>query len=158
MKLLTRKQYDRMLKTADKNTCFFCQWAKYQFIIKEFQNWLWVQNIAPYWYFHTMFVSKRHFVKESEMTVEEMAELIQIKEYAFNAIMKAKLIYPSGKNKGKPVEKFVYFHRFRVNTFDNVSGISRPDHFHSHFTPDIDHRWDSTLDKNAYKYPITDFL
>jgi len=158
MKLLTRKQYDAWIKQADPNTCFFCQWAKYQAVIKEFKNWLWVQNLAPYWYYHTMFMPKRHFTRESEMTVEEMAELIQIKEYAFNVVTKSNLKFPSGKDKGRPVDKFVYFHRLRINSFDSISGTIRPNHLHFHFTPDIDHRWDATLDENAHKYPITNYL
>lgn len=88
------------------------------------------------------------------MTIQEMAELVQIKEFAFDTMMNQKLFFPNGKQKGRPVEKFVFFHRFRVNKFDAVSGTMRPSHYHDHFSPDIDHRWDSTLDKDAFKYPI----
>jgi len=92
------------------------------------------------------------------MTIDEMAELVRIKEFAFDVVMSARLTFPNGRNKGQPVEKFVYFHRFRVNRFDPISGTMRPAHYHDHFCPDIDHRWDSTLNKDAKNYPITDFI
>ena len=156
-KLFTRHEYDtEFLPSIPKGTCSFCEWWRYQSVIKEFKHWLWIQNRAPYWYFHTMFIPKRHFVQESEMTLHEMADLVQAKDYAFEQV--SKLTFPAGKNKGKLVEKFVYFHRYRVNSFDAVSGTTRPDHFHDHFTPDIDHRWDTTLDDDAYQYPIINFL
>lgn len=153
--LLTRQQYDEWLKTVPEHDCTFCQWPKYQTLIKEFKYWVWINNKAPYWYYHTMFVPKRHFTKEADMTMDEMAELLHIKEYAFDKVMEAKLVFPGGKQKGRPVEKFVYFHRYRVNRFDPISGTMRPNHYHDHFSPDIDHRWDTTLDKDAYKYPFS---
>lgn len=157
-KLLTRAEYDIWYKQIPGTTCTFCQWNKYQNVIHEFKHWIWIENKAPYWYFHTMFVPKRHFEREEEMTLSEMADLIEAKQYAFDTVTKAKLVFPSGKLKGLPVEKFVYFHRYRQNRFDSVSGAMRPSHYHDHFSPDIDHRWDSTLDTDAVKYPIHKYL
>ena len=157
--LLTREQYDsEFIPNIPQGVCTFCDWKDYQRVIKESGYWVWIENLAPYWYYHTMFVPKRHFTKEADMTMAEMADLIKLKEYAVDIVMKSKLNYPSGKDKGRSIEKFVYFHRYRFNRYDPVSGTIRPDHYHDHFTPDVDHRWDSTLDKDAYKFSLKDNL
>jgi len=157
---MSAQEYDQMRKdeAGKPSVCKFCHWSEYQSILYQTKYWVWIENIRPYWFYHTMFIPKRHFSQEHEMTVAEMADLIQLKQLAFNVVMDSKLVFPSGINKDKPVEKFVYFHRFRVNRFDAITGTMGIDHFHDHFTPDIDHRWDSTLDEDAYKFPIGEYL
>ena len=145
-KLLSRKQYDKWVAELPKDKCTFCEWKKYNVVLKEFDYWIWVANIAPYWYWHTMFVPKRHFVEFNEQSFQEAAELLTVFDYAKKKFVDAKL----KRKDGKDVEKFVYFWRHRLNRYDPISGTVRPDHFHIHLAPDKDHLWDSTLDDDAY--------
>ena len=149
-KLLTRKQYDNWFKEIPENVCTFCDWEKYQIVLKEFEHWVWIANIAPYWKWHTMIISKRHFERYADMTFLEAAELTEVIGYGEKKMLDAKLV----RNDGSLVEKIVYFWRYRFNRFDPISGTIRPAHFHIHLTPDKDHLWDPIIDKDAYKVKI----
>lgn len=146
-KLLTRAQYDKWMAKLPKNMCTFCEWKEHQMVLKEFEHWVWIANLAPYWYWHTMIMSKRHFVEFDEMSFKEAGELPEVLAYTKKKFIDAKL----KRSDGKKVEKFVYFWRLRLNRYDPISKTIRPDHFHVHLAPDKDHLWDSTLDKDAYK-------
>lgn len=145
-KLMSRPEYDKWMAKLPAGTCTFCNWKEYQIILKEFENWVWIANLAPYWYWHTMIMSKRHFVKFTDMSMRENAELPTILDYIEKKFVDAKLV----RSDGVDVEKFVFFWRFRLNRFDPISKTVRPDHFHLHIAPDKDHLWDSTLDLKAH--------
>lgn len=153
-RLLSRIEYDEWLKILPKNTCTFCEYKKYQIILDEDDNWVWIANIAPYWRWHTMFVPKRHFVEFSEMTPEELGDLMKIYKRAI-----AKFRFKHLKRKdGSPIKKYVLFWRMRDDLLDKISGNIRPNHFHLHFTPDKDHLWDPTLDGDAHLFDIEEEL
>lgn len=147
-KLLTRTEYDSFMKALPENKCTFCEWEKYQVILKEFENWVWIANLSPYWKFHTMIVSKRHFEKYSDMTFKEAGELVKVIDYGEKKILDAKLV----RDDGTLIEKVVYFWRYRFNRFDPISGTIRPSHFHLHLCADKDHLWDGVLDQNATEW------
>jgi len=149
-KLLSRLEYDRWYKKLPANVCTFCNLDKYQLILKEFEHWVWIANLAPYWKYHTMIVSKRHFEKYSDMTFVEAGELVSVIDYGEKKMLEAKLT----RDDGGLIEKVVYFWRFRLNRFDRISGTVRPAHFHLHLTPDKDHLWDKVIDKDAHKWDI----
>lgn len=153
-KLLTRKQYDKYFKKIPDNVCTFCQWEKHQIILKEFEHWLWIANLAPYWRWHTMLIPKRHFVEYHEMTFLEAGELTTAILYANKRMLDAKL----EREDGTLVEKIVHFWRYRANRFDPQSGTVRPNHFHLHITPDKDHLWDPILDESPTEVDIVDKL
>lgn len=145
-KLLSRKQYDKWLRKLPEGICTFCDFKKYQIILKEFDYWVWIANLAPYWYWHTMIVPKRHFVEFDEMTFRESGELPEVLAHTKAKFLQSKVT----RNDGVRVEKFVYFWRLRINRFDPISGTTRPNHFHLHLAPDKDHLWDEILDNDAY--------
>jgi len=145
-KLLTREEYDIWFKDIPENACTFCDWKKYQIVLKEFEHWIWIANIAPYWKWHTMIIPKRHFEKYADMTFMEAGELVSVIDYGEKKLLESNL----KRSDGSKVEKVVYFWRFRFNRFDPVSGTVRPAHFHMHLTPDKDHLWDKILDKDAH--------
>jgi len=153
MKQMTRKQYDKWIKTLDPHICTFCDPSK-QIILKEFENWIWVANLAPYWPYHTMIVSRRHFEKYSDMTMQEAGELVKVIDYGEKKIIDAKII----REDGTQIKKVVYFWRFRLDRLDRASGTVRPNHFHLHLTPDKDHLWDSLIDSKAIKNDLTKLL
>lgn len=143
--LMNREEYDKWFEKLPKDICTFCQWEKYQIILREFDRWVWIANIAPYWRWHTMIISKRHFVRYSDMTFKEAGELPFVFDYAEKKILDSEL----KRKDGSLIEKVVYFWRFRANRFDPVSGTVRPDHFHIHLSPDKDHLWDPIVEKSA---------
>ena len=111
VRLLSRKEYDEWIKSIPRDACTFCKYGEYQMILHEFDHWIWVANIAPYWYWHTMIVPKRHFVEFDEMTFKESSELPTVLAYTKKKFIDAKL----NRKDGDLVEKFVYFWRFRIN-------------------------------------------
>ena len=153
-KMLSRQEYDKWIATLPKDKCTFCEWEQYQIVLKEFKHWVWIANIAPYWYWHTIILSKRHFVEFHDQSFQEVAELLTVLDYTKKKFIDAKLY----RKTGELVEKFVYFWRLRLNRFDPISKTVRPDHFHIHLAPDKDHLWDSTLDENAHLLDIKDKL
>jgi diadenosine tetraphosphate (Ap4A) HIT family hydrolase len=146
-KILNRQEYDEWMRSLDPNICTFCQWDEYQFVLKEFSYWVWIANKAPYWNWHTIIMPKRHFVEFEEQTFKEISEFLDVFSYAKRKILDAGLL----RADGKPVEKIVYFARFRANRFDPISKTVRPDHYHFHLSPDKDHLWDTTLDAEAHR-------
>lgn len=150
-KLLTRKQYEEdFTPSIPTGACTFCEWKKYQQVIKEFENWLWIANLAPYWNWHTMVVPKRHFVEFQDQTYKENAELLDVLQHAKRKLLDSGLVRADGVE----VKKIVSFWRYRADRRDPITGNVRPDHFHLHIVPDKDRLWDSTLDKNAYKCKV----
>ena len=149
-KLMNRDQYNKWLKKLPKNYCTFCNWKEYQIVLKEGWRWIWVANLAPYWYWHTMLVPKRHFVEYNEMNDKEAVELRDMFDYAINRYREEKLL----REDGSQIKKYVFFWRLRDDTYDPISKVKRPNHFHIQIAPDKDHLWDPTLDKNAYKIDI----
>lgn len=147
IKLMSRPDYDKWVKTLSDSHCTFCDWKNYQVVLKEFEHWVWIYNLAPYWYWHTMIISKRHFSRFSDMTFKEVGELPSVIDYGEKKMLESKLKRPDGSL----IEKVVYFWRFRFNRFDPISGTVRPDHFHIHLTGDKDRLWDPVVDPNAYK-------
>jgi hypothetical protein len=153
-KLLTREEYNIWLARLPKDLCAFCEWGEYQVLLKEFEYWIWIACIAPYWQWHTLIVPKRHFIEPEEQTFKEVGERVFVESYVKKRLLDADL----KREDGTPVEKIVVFYRFRANRYDQISNTIRPDHFHLHVTPDKDHLWDSTLDKNAYLCPVQELL
>jgi len=147
MKLLSRTEYDAWMKTLDPEVCLFCDWRNTQIILKEFEHWVWIANLAPYWKWHTLIIPKRHIIEFDEQTYKESAELISVLAHA-----KKKLLDQT------EIEKIVFFWRFRKNRVDAVSKTVRPNHFHVHITRDIDHRWDSTIEPDAHLVDIVGAL
>ena len=144
---MTRSQYDKWLEGLPPNVCTFCAWKKYQIPLKEFEHWVWIVSIAPYWRYHTMIIPKRHFEKYGDMTLSEAGELVEVINYGEKKILGSNL----RRADGSKIEKVVYFWRFRFNRFDPISHTIRPAHFHLHLAPDKDHLWDGVLEKDAHK-------
>jgi len=74
LKPMQRDEYDKFVKTIPKNTCLFCEYKKYQIIIKEWKHWILIQPISPYFTFHSMLCSKRHIKYLSELNNKERLE------------------------------------------------------------------------------------
>lgn len=149
MNLMSREQYDVWMKALVPNECTFCDITK-QIVLKEFNYWYWIANIAPYWKYHTMIIPKRHFEKYSDMTMQEAGELVTVIDYGEKKIIDAHLT----RDDGSLIEKVVYFWRYRMNRFDKVSGTVRPSHFHIHLCPDKDHLWDPIIADNAHEWDV----
>jgi len=150
-KLLSREEYDKkFIPNIPKDVCTFCEWDKYQLVLKEFDHWVWIANIAPYWRWHTMVIPKRHFVEFDEQSYKENGELLDVLAHVKRKMIDAKL----QRSDGSEVKKIVHFWRFRADRYDPISGTVRPDHFHLHITPDKDHLWDPILDADAHTCDI----
>ena len=154
LRMLSREEYEIWLKSFPENYCAFCDWKKNQIILKEGKHWIWIANRSPYWKYHTIFFTKRHLKEITELSDEEMKEFFEMYSYAISKFRNAKL----KRDDGSEIKKYVFFWRLRDDLLDRISGNIRPDHFHVHLTPDKDHFWDSTIDRNAYKIDIVKAL
>jgi len=153
-KLLSRKQYDKFMKTLPVGYCTFCNWKDYQIVLHEGYQWIWIANFAPYWKYHTMLVPKRHFEEFGEMTNSEAVEFKQLLKLAMDRY-ESKTLY--GEN-GDEIKNYVYFWRRRGNHFDSISGTQRPSHFHVHFVPDKEHLWDPIVSNKAHEWNIKELV
>lgn len=149
-KLLSREEYETWLKSMPKDYCAFCDWPKNQIVLREGRNWVWIANIAPYWRYHTMLITKRHIKEMTEMSLSEMGELAEMYNHIINKFRKCQL----KRTDGSEVKKYVFFWRLRDDLYDPVSGNLRPDHFHIHLAPDKDHLWDPVIEKDAHQIDI----
>lgn len=154
LKLLTRQKYEKFLRNFPKGHCSFCDYKKYQIILREWENWIWVVNIAPYWRYHTLLVPKRHFKEFEEITEKEMGEFKIMLNWAVKKYRDKKLF----REDGSPIKKYIFFWRLRDDPLDMVSGNIRPDHFHFHIAPDRDHLWDPIVEHNAYLWDVNELL
>ena len=154
LKLLSRREYEGWLKAMPPDYCAFCDWRVNQIVLEETPHWLWIANRAPYWRYHTMFVSKRHLRELGELNVSEVGGLVDIYTHAIERFRKAKLARADGTS----IQKYVLFWRLRDNLMDVVSGNMRPDHFHIHLAPDKDHLWDPIVDEGAVDIDMKKFI
>lgn len=139
-KLMTRPEYDKWIKTIPPGVCVFCNWKKYQIVLKEGRYWVWIANIAPYWKRHTMLLPKRHFEDFGDINKHEFLELKKL----------IKKITDKYHRLG--YTRFVYFWRKRDFSFDVKTGKKKFGHFHIHLCDDYDGLWDLILDKNAINW------
>lgn len=154
LKMMTREQYDEWLKDRPEGVCTFCNWKENQIVLYEGWRWLWIVNIAPYWWYHTMLIPKRHITKFTELNDFELLEFKELFTYAMDKYRGANLVRADGSD----IKKYVYFWRDRDDQYDPKSGTIRPNHFHIHIAPDKDHLWDSILDKDAYQVDVVEKL
>ena len=77
----TENKYQKFLNDNTKNKeCIFC---RKDLLIREFDNWILLQNRYPYdWFFkiHHMLAPKRHVAKKKELTAKERKEYDKIIE------------------------------------------------------------------------------
>lgn len=151
---MSRVQYDEFVKQIPNGVCTFCEWEKYQVVLKEFEHWVWIANLAPYWRYHTLIMPKRHFVKYGDMTFKEAGELTTVIDYGEKKMLDAKLT----NGNGMIYEKIVYFWRYRFNNYDHVSKTLRPSHMHLHLTFDQDRLWDPVIDEEASKVDMSKLI
>jgi hypothetical protein len=142
--LLSREEYEEWVRQIPLNTCPFCEWRKYQYVLHQGGYWLWIACRAPYWKYHTMFIPKRHFQEMNEMTVVEMGELIELYSLAVKRCRESNL-----ELNGKLVKKFLFFWRLRDDPMEERNIRPRMVHFHMHFTPDREGLLDAVLDADA---------
>lgn len=155
-KLLSREEYYVKRRAGEFEGCAFCNWHK-QRLIKEFNNWVWIDNLSPYWSFyakvngkykkvpsHTLVIPKTHKKEFKELSPQEAIEFLDV----YNEIMEAyrKVGYYYKTDEGfKAVTQYVQFLRIRDD-----GNPSKTDHFHYHFSPDRENGWDGAVDFKAY--------
>ena len=140
-KLLKRKDYEKWFAEIPADICTFCEWRKYQMVIKEGYEWVWIANIAPYWKRHTLLLPKRHFESYGDMSNGETIELRQILKFAMEKYEEA------GYN------RFIHF--WRKRPMDNKQ--KKVKHFHIHLCDDYDGLWDNIVDKKAVEWDVDIF-
>lgn len=143
--LMSRDEYDKWLSGLPGNTCTFCEWSKYQIVLKTTSHWTWILNRAPYWPYHTMLVPKRHVVQIHELSVVETGELFSIYSQAVSVLKKHEAMIPEKLRTGK----YLFFWRYR-DTQREVSDQRKVDHFHLHVAPDRERLFDPLLDEDAH--------
>jgi galactose-1-phosphate uridylyltransferase len=148
-KLLTRDEYFSWLKKFPPQYCPFCV-QQNNIVIKEGLLWDIVLNKSPYWRYHFLVIPRRHFIDFSDMSPEEFDEFQEMYKYTLKTLKKAKLTHLDGS----PINKFLFFWRLRQDVFDPLMNVDKPDHFHFHIVPEVEHLWDPILDNQAISIDI----
>jgi len=138
-KLMTREQYNEYIKNYAG--CAFCHYDEDQIILKEFEHWVWIANIAPYVPYHTLIIPKRHFTEFEDQTFKEAGELLSVLHFAKKKLLDL-----------KEVDRVVHFWRFRDENAP-VEALKIP-HFHLNLMPDKEGSWNPILNPEAYKTDI----
>jgi len=151
-RLLSRDEYFEYLKeleTLPPEYCAFCD-NKGNVTLKDFTFWNLIVCKAPYWRYHLMLTPKRHFKQFTDMEVKEAEEFLFALQYTTDTLIAAGL-----KNSdGTEIDRYLYFWRFRQNSFDPVNNVAKPDHFHFHIVPEKEHLWAPILDENACDFDV----
>ncbi len=112
LKAMAREKYEEFVKTIPAGMCLFCEYEKYQIIIKEWKYWFWIQPISSYFKYHTMLCPKRHVRYLCKLSEEEKNEFWRAdnfinKKYESIGVKKLRMQtharYPI--NKGREVKK-----------------------------------------------------
>ncbi|MCL4367096.1 hypothetical protein M1563_02915 [Patescibacteria group bacterium] len=140
IKLLSRQEYERWLKTLPRESCTLCEWGKYQIVLKEMHFWVWIACLAPYRKFHTMFIPKRHIESIGELIIWEWLELVRLYQYALWRFRELDI-----------TDRYLIFWRKRDSYIDSKTGTRKLTHLHIHFIPDREHCFDPILDSNAIR-------
>jgi diadenosine tetraphosphate (Ap4A) HIT family hydrolase len=143
-KLLSRDEYFSWLKTLPDTYCPFCD-ASNNIVIKSTAYWRLILCRAPYWKYHFMLIPKRHFKEYFEMSAMEHCELFELQHYTFKKLVEAELTHSDGST----IDRYLFFWRFREDSFDPITQTLKPDHFHFHIVPEKEHLWDAVLDEKA---------
>src|SRR5680860_886520 len=147
--LLTRDEYFKWLRSFPANYCAFCD-MKNNILIKDGSFWNLILSRAPYWRYHFLLVPKRHFREFSDINTAELSEFIEIQKLVKDMLTNAKLKHLDGK----PINRFLFFWRFREELFDPIKGVTKSDHFHFHIVPEREHLWDAVIEDNATEIDI----
>lgn len=152
--LMSRESYDKWLESLPANLCTFCEWRRYQIVLRETDSWIWILNRAPYWRYHTMFVPKRHVEQMSELSVVEIGELFSMYESAVEVFRDFEHDISSDDFNGK----FIFFWRFRGRIDGEYVDQRKIDHFHLHLAPDKERMFDPILVNGASNYDYVPLL
>jgi diadenosine tetraphosphate (Ap4A) HIT family hydrolase len=135
-----RDQYSLKLKELDiEKKCGFCN-LKDEFILKEYEYWIWVYSEFPYWKYNTIVISKKHKVKFADLLPEELSELKTIFIEAENAFVKSGIM-PQESSWGMDI-----LWRQRVA----MEGYETRSHIHIHLCPHQEGLFTSILDPEAH--------
>lgn len=83
----TLKRYQTFKALVPKGYCPLCDTANIvsgRTVVKKYNHWIMIENDFPYDKLakvHRLLLSKRHIGKEKDLTMEEVSELIHIKNY-----------------------------------------------------------------------------
>ena len=130
-RLLSRKGYDELMKDGFSHNCLFCDPNK-QIVLGTSEYWLWVANIAPYWKYHTLFVSKKHKEDIAELTHAEFSDF----QHFYSEIKNHLLLLKLKQHDSKPLDQFILMFRIREEDIPDGSIYPKPKHLHIHFVPD----------------------
>lgn len=142
MKLLDRKTYLAQQAKDKSGKCSFCNLKK-QIVIKDFGNWVWVMNIAPYQKFHTLLIPKEHREKFWDLNRDEYHDL----SWVYNIVIKQYI-------KALPDQKRSIF---LLRDFWQLDS-RHPEHLHIHIMPDHQNMLDGIQDPEASKIDVKEFI
>ncbi len=130
-KLLSRQEYEEMVKTLPVGSCLFCN-KDAQVILDESEHWYWIASLSPYWRYHTMFITKIHKEDVSELSLDEFSDL----QLFYLKVKKHTLSLGLLHSDGKPVDQFIFMIRKREEGIPDGSTYPKLKHLHVHFVPD----------------------
>lgn len=110
--------------------CLLCD-ASQQIVIQEFDKFLWISSISPYWKFNTMVIPKRHVEQFHQFTTEELTDLQEITEYVTEQYIR--LDYHRG-DEHPAHDNVIFFWRFR----DPARNVKKTAHLHLYVVPNPD--------------------
>ncbi len=137
----TREEYRQILSSLPAGFCPFCKYSETQYVLREFEQWVWIECRSAYWPYHTLVIPKRHFSASFEMNPDESVEFPQVERYVSQMYQENHL------------ETMVLSLR-RLRETPN----GRLAHFHQHFAPEFEGMLDPILVRDANQWDRTVFL
>ena len=101
-----------------------------------------------------MLTPKRHITTLAELTSAELQQMVGLHEKIIKKYQSLKLL----DSTGKPFSKYEMLWRVRKDTFDEITGNTKPDHFHLNIYPFKDHHTDPVMEREAYLFDIREYL
>lgn len=149
-----RLEYYQWLENLPKELCTFCEYEEYQEIIEVGKYWVWHLSASPVWRYHTMLTPKRHVVLMSELTGNELKEMVTFHQHIIDLYRQANL----KDCNGNPFNKYEMLWRVRDDTHDPITGNKKPNHLHLNIYPFKDHHTDPVMDRDGFEYDIRKLL
>lgn len=125
--------------------CILCNAEINPFVLRTFDNWVWVGSIAPYWEYHSMLIPKRHVELPSQLNGRELTEGFQLIDEIIARQNDAKLLWRDGE----VIENWWFMWRFRQRKGTH-EGNRTIDHLHLHILPDRDHHIDPMINYDGF--------
>lgn len=147
---MPRNDYDKFVKTIPAGVCLFCEYKKYQILIREWKHWSLIQPISPYFKYHVMLCTKRHLKYLSQLNKKEQEEFWKADKAVCSAYKKIGI-------KNLRMQLHARFARKAVAK-KSALPLDHNEHLHIHYYKFKDGDFKILVSKTAYKQDMRSLL